>query len=81
MRASQQISELIGAGMTQELIAEKADIYQSKVSRLFTETTKNPRWRDVESIRKLHQFVVVEKNNWDDFKTGEMTNIQDIEHA
>lgn len=67
MRVSQQISELIKQGMTQETIADKASIYQSKVSRLATGTTKNPRWSDVEAIDKLHQFVVIEKNKWEDF--------------
>lgn len=73
MQASQQISELIGAGMTQELIADKAEIYQSKVSRLFTGKTKNPRWSDVEAIKKLHLFVIVEKKDWADFDIEKTT--------
>lgn len=64
MQPSQQISELIKAGMTQELIAKKAKIYQSKVSRLATNTTKNPRWSDVEAIKKLHLFVITENQDW-----------------
>lgn len=65
MHVSQQIIELIKKGMTQELIADKANIYQSKVSRLSTGKTKNPRWSDVQAIHELHQFVVVENSHWD----------------
>lgn len=71
MRVSQQISELIEQGMTQETIADKANTYQSKVSRLATGTTKNPRWSDVEAIDKLHQFVIIENNKWEDFDLNE----------
>lgn len=65
MHVSQQITELVEKGMTQELIADKANIYQSKVSRLSTGKTKNPRWSDVQAIQNLHQFVVAENNHWD----------------
>ena len=76
MQASHQISELIEAGMTQELIADKAKIYQSKVSRLATGKTKNPRWSDVEAIKKLHLFVVIENQDWVDFDLEKLTHTQ-----
>lgn len=65
MHVSQQIFELVEKGMTQELIADKANIHQSKVSRLSTGKTKNPRWSDVQAIRDLYQFVITENNHWD----------------
>lgn len=65
MHVSQQIFELVEKGMTQELIADKANIYQSKVSRLSTGKTKNPRWSDVQAIQGLYQFVITENNHWD----------------
>lgn len=65
MQVSQQIIELVEKGMTQELIADKTNIYQSKVSRLATGKTKNPRWSDVQAIQDLYQFVVAENNHWD----------------
>mgnify|MGYP003602729851 CR=1 FL=1 len=65
MHVSQQILELVEKGMTQELIADKANIYQSKVSRLCTGKTKNPRWSDVQAIHDLYQFVISENNHWD----------------
>lgn len=67
MHVSQQITELVKKGMTQELIADKANIYQSKVSRLSTGKTKRPSFDDVEAIQKLHCFVVIENNHWDEF--------------
>lgn len=72
MQPSMQIADLMNKGMSQQLIANKAGIRsQSTVSRLSTGCTKNPKWRDVESIQKLYQFVVVEKKHWSDYDANQ----------
>lgn len=71
MNVSQQISELIESGMTQELIAEKSKRKQYTVSRLATKATKHPRFDDAKAIDDLHKFVVIDGNHWDDYDVKE----------
>lgn len=74
MSVSQQISELIERGMTQELIRDKSAVNQWTVSRLATGATKEPKYKDAKAIDELYQFVVVEGNHWDNYTTNEAEN-------
>lgn len=74
MSISEQIKELVDAGMTQIKIQEKTNLTQSKISRLASGATKRPSWDDGMVIKNLHQFVVLENNHWDEYEINEVTD-------
>ena len=71
MNVSQQISELIESGMTQELIRDKSKVNQWTISRLATGATKEPKHKDAKAIDELYHFVVLNGNHWDNYEAGE----------